>query len=273
MPRVIWNGAISFGLVHVPVALVPASGEGGIDFDWLDQRTMDPVGYKRVNKRTGREIESRHVVRGVKVGPERYVVLGDDEIRAAYPKRTQTIEIEAFVKPEQVPFVMLEKPYYLEPLNKGEKVYTLLREAMHAAGVVGVARVVLHAKEHLAVLVAAGPALLLDTLRWASDVRPWTELKLPPEGRGALRDAELKMAGQLIEDMTEDWQGERYTDRFTEAVQALVDRRAEAGDTAEVQPLEGDGTPAPTNVVDLTELLKQSLGRKAPAKKTPRKRA
>lgn len=273
MPRVIWNGAISFGLVHVPVALYPASSESGIDFDWLDQRSMDPVGYKRINKRTGKEIAGEHIVRGVKIGPDRYVVLGDDEIKAAYPRTTQTIEIESFVRPEQIPFVMLEKPYYLEPLNKGEKVYTLLREAMREAGVVGVARVVLHTKEHLATLVAVGPSLMLNTLRWATEVRPWTELKLPAEGAGALKPAELKMAGQLIEDMTEDWQAERYTDRFSEAIQALVDRRAEAGDTAEVQPLETGGAPAATNVVDLTELLKKSLGRKAPAKKAAKKRA
>jgi DNA end-binding protein Ku len=282
MPRVIWNGAISFGLVHVPVALYPASSEGGIDFDWLDKRTMDPVGYRRINKRTGKEIDSEHIVRGVKVAPDRYVVLGDDEIKAAYPRTTQTIEIESFVRPEQIPFVMLEKPYYLEPVNKGEKVYALLREAMRAAGVVGIARLVLHTKEHLATLVSVGPALMLNTLRWSTEVRPWTELKLPPEGPKAanLKDAELKMAGQLIEDMTEDWDAERHTDRFTEAVQALVDQRAEAGQTADVQPLESGGAPAATNVVDLTELLKKSLGRKAgaapsppPAKKAPRKRA
>jgi DNA end-binding protein Ku len=100
---------------------------------------------------------------------------------------------------------MLEKPFYLEPIAKGEKVYTLLREAMLAAGVVGIARLVMHTKEHLAVLVPSGPALMLDTLRWAHELRPWTELKLPPEGRKAasLKDAELKMAVQLIEDMTE----------------------------------------------------------------------
>lgn len=265
MPGVIWNGAISFGLVHVPVALYPASSESGIDFDWLDRRTMDPVGYKRVNKRTGKEIASADIVRGVKVDRDRYVVLGDDEIKAAYPRTTQTIEIESFVPPEQIPFVMLEKPYYLEPLKKGEKVYALLREAMKSAGVVGIARVVLHTKEHLATLVAVGPALMLQTLRWASEVRPWTELKLPPEGAraAALKDAEMKMALQLVGEMTEDWQSDRYTDRFGEAVQALVDRRAAAGQTEDVQPLEdAAGTAAATNVVDLTELLQRSLGRK-----------
>ena len=123
---------------------------------------------------------------------------------------------------------MLERPYYLEPLAKGEKVYALLREAMAAAGVVGIARVVMPTKEHLAVLVPVGAALMLDTLRWQAEIRPCNELKLPAEGAKAAgqKDAELKVAQQLITDMTEDWQPERYTDRFIEAVQALVDQRA-----------------------------------------------
>ena len=98
MPRAIWKGAITFGLVHVPVALYPASQEDDIDFDWLDKRTMDPVGYKRINKRTGKEIDKDDIVKGVKQEDGDYVVLSDDEIRAAYPKTTQTIEIEAFVQ-------------------------------------------------------------------------------------------------------------------------------------------------------------------------------
>lgn len=291
MPRAIWKGAISFGLVHVPVALHTASAEHDIDFDWIDKRTMDAVGYKRINKRTGQEIASEHIVRGVKVKDGDYVIVGDDEIRAAYPKTTQTIELESFVEPTQIPFTMLERPYYLEPLAKGEKVYALLREAMRAAGVVGIARVVLHTKEHLAVLVPVGAALLLDTLRWSSEIKPWTELKLPPEGvAGArLKAPEMKMAQQLIADMTLPFDGAQYEDRFTASVQALIDERAKAGKTEAVRSLETAPAEAGTgNVVDLTALLKQSLagkkggggkaapaaGKASPAKKTaPRKRA
>ena len=274
--RSIWKGAISFGLVHVPVALLPASSEGGIDFDWLDRRSMDPVGYKRINKRTGEEIASEHVVRGVKVEGGRYVVLGDDEIKAAYPRTTQTIEIETFVAPGELPFMLYERPYYLEPLPKGEKVYALLREALRAAGRVAVARVVLHTKEHLAVLAPVGAALVLHTLRWAGELRPLEALALPPDGAeaAALKDSELKMARQLIADMTEPWQPERYQDRFTQAVQTLVAQRAEAGQTAEVQPLESVDAAATSNVMDLTDLLQRSLARRreggaAPAPVSP----
>ncbi|HZF79265.1 MAG TPA: Ku protein [Rubrivivax sp.] len=265
--RIIWKGAISFGLVHVPVALLPASTSAGIDFDWLDKRTLDPVGYKRVNKRTGKEIDKEHIVKGVKVEDGRYVVISEDEIKAAYPKTTQTIEIEGFVKAPEVPFTYLEAPYYLEPLARGEKVYALLREAMLDAGVIGIARVVMHSKEHLAALVPTGPALMLNTLRWAEEIRPAEGLKLPPEGKTAagLKDAELKMARQLVDDMTGKFEPDRYTDKFAGAVHALIKQRVAAGETSTVQPLEEAAGAAATNVVDLTELLARSLGKRKPA--------
>ena len=233
MPRVIWKGAISFGLVNVPVALYPGSQEVGINFDWLDKRSMDPVGYKRINKRTGKEIESANIVKGIKQDDGDYVVLSEDQIKAAYPKSTQTIEIEAFVKASEIPFVQLEKPYYLEPLGKAERTYALLREAMLAAGVIGIARVVMHTKERLAALVPAGPGLVLNTLRWAEEIRSWDELKLPAEGKSAnnLKEGELKMAAQLISDMTGAWNPADYSDHFTHAIHELVNKKLEAGQT------------------------------------------
>jgi DNA end-binding protein Ku len=275
MPRVIWKGAISFGLVHVPVALYPATQEDDIDFDWLDKRSMDPVGYKRVNKRTGREITKDNIVKGIRQEDDRYVVVSDDDIKAAYPKTTQTIEIEAFVDAREIPFVHLERPYYLEPVGKSAKVYALLREAMLKAGTIGIARVVIQTKEHLAALIPTGPALMLNTLRWGSEIRDWDELKLPPEGKGAagLKEAELKMASQLIEDMTTSWKPEDYGDRFKDAILALVAEKVKAGDTEVVTALEpaSEDTGAASNVVDLTALLKQSLGKgRAGSKPAPR---
>jgi DNA end-binding protein Ku len=264
--------------VHIPVTLYPAATDTGIDFDWLDKRSMDPVGYKRINKRTGKEIAKEHIVRGIKVDDGSYVLLSDDEIKAAYPRTMQTLEIDSFTQAADIPFTLLEKPYYLEPAAKGEKVYTLLREAMLQSGVIGIARLVMHTKEYLGALIPAGPALMLNTLRWARQIRPWTDLKLPPEGRKALKDSELKMARQLIADMTSDWQPDRHADTFTEAVQALVARRVAAGQTEAVEPME-EAAPGPSNVFDLTELLAKSLGQRKPAakarpaKKAARKRA
>ena len=271
MPRIIWKGAISFGLVHVPVALYPASQEIGIDFDWLDKRTMDPVGYKRINKRTGKEIDRDDIVKGIKQPDGEYVVLSDEEIKEAYPVSTQTIEIETFVRAGEIPFTYLEKPYYLAPVAKGEKVYALLRDAMAQAKVIGVARVVMHTKERLAALIPDGDALLLNTIRWAEELRPRDEIAFPAEGKGAAKpkEGELKMALQLIRDMTGEWNLTAYSDRFTSAIHALAAQRVKAGKTEKVTPVETDEVPsAARNVVDLTELLRQSLDtRKPPARK------
>jgi DNA end-binding protein Ku len=269
MPRPIWKGAITFGLVNVPIAVYPASQEGGIDFDWLDKRSMDPVGYKRINKRTGKEIEGDDIVKGIKQEDGDYVVLSEEQIKAAYPKATQTIEIESFVKAAEIDFVLLEKPYYLEPSGKGaDKVYALLRESMREAGVVGIARVVMHTTEHLAALIPSGPALILNTIRWASEIRSVSELKLPADGKTAtnLKPGELKMAAQLISDMTGKWKPADYTENFSAAVQKLVNRKIKAGDTESVSPVEDASMDErSSNVIDLTELLAKSLKRKPDA--------
>ena len=165
---------------------------------------------------------------------------------------------------------MLETPYYLEPIGKGEKVYALLREAMAEAGVIGIARVVMHTKEHLAALIPSGAALVLNTIRWASEIRPADELKLPEQGKTAagLKPAELKMAAQLIRDMTGPGKSGDYSDKFGAAVQELVNQKVAAGETETVTALED--APAQTgtsNVVDLTELLAKSLARRKPVTK------
>ena len=268
MQRAVWRGAISFGLVHVPVAVYPASQEAGIDFDWLDKRSMDPVGYKRINKRTGKEILKEDIVKGVKQDDGDYVVLSDEQIKAAYPKSTQTIEIECFVKASEISFVLLERPYYLEPIGKGDKVYALLRESMREADVIGIARVVMHTKEHLAALIPSGAALILNTIRWANEIRPSAELKLPAEGKAAanLKPGELKMAAQLIHDMTGKWKAADYTETFSVAVQKLVNQKVKAGETETVTPLEdAPAESGASNVIDLTELLAKSLAKRKPA--------
>ena len=193
--------------------------------------------------------------------------LSDDEIKNAYPKCTQTIAIETFVKASDVSFVYTEKPYYLAPEAKAERVYALLREALTQAGVIGIARFVLHNKEHLAALIPAGPALMLGTLRWAEEIRSPEALNLPKPGANSLKPAELKMAQQLIKEMTSDWKPEQFKDDFTSAVRALVQRKAKAGERATVEPFEDAPAAGESNVIDLTELLRQSLGSKAKAGK------
>ena len=261
--RVLWKGAISFGLVHIPVGLHSATTESGLDFDWLDKRSMDPVGYKRINKKTGKDITKENIVKGIAYEEGQYVVLSDSEIADAYPKTTQTIEIEAFVNASDIPFVHLERPYYVAPINKGAKVYALLRETLLKTGKVGVARVVIQTKQHLAALIPSGPGMVLNLLRWGDEIRPWTHLDLPPEGvkPAGLADSEMKMAEQLVASMSTTWQPENYKDEFKDAIMKLVEQRVKAGKTETVTPFENKEANAAdgAQIIDLTELLKRSL--------------
>ncbi|MDB5891719.1 MAG: Ku protein [Polaromonas sp.] len=261
--RVLWKGAITFGLVHIPVGLHSATSEQGIDFDWLDKRSMDRVGYKRINKKTGKEIAKEDIVKGIAYEEGQYVVLSDEEIAQAYPKTTQTIEIEAFVGASEIPFVYLERPYYVAPINKGAKVYALLRETLLKTKKIGVARVVIQTKQHLAALIPSGEGMVLNLLRWGDDIRPTEGLDLPPAGTKAsgIRDNEMKMAQQLVEDMSAPWDPVAFKDEFKHAIMRLVEQRVKAGQTETVTPLEdaSDISQGGAQVIDLTELLKRSL--------------
>lgn len=290
--RALWKGAISFGLVHIPVALHSATSDSGLDFDWLDKRSMDPVGYKRINKITGKDITKENIVKGIAYkngeggeGDGQYVVLSDEEIAAAYPKTTQTIEIESFVANTEIPFIYLERPYYIAPINKGKKVYALLRDTLLQTQRVGIARVVIQTKQHLAVLVPSGPGLVLNLLRWGGDIRSWEDLDLPPEGAKAagLSERELGMAKQLVDDMTSAWDPKLFTDSFKEEILALVERKAKAGKLETVTQLDASSDSAAgaeggrgAKILDLTELLQRSLrkggsgaGADAPKPKAP----
>lgn len=263
MPRTIWKGAVSFGLVHIPVALVPATTRQGIDFDWLDKRSMDRVGYKRINKTTGEDIVSENIVKGVEYEKGHYVVISDDEIKSAHPKATQTVDIVAFVDAKDISFLYIDTPYYLTPDRRGEKVYALLRETLIQTGKVGIANVVLRNKQHLAVVMPLGKALVMNTLRWADEVRGIEYLELKDEALDPdLADRELDMAKRLVEDMTEKWKPEQYKDTFQDQIMDLVEKKAREGKLEAVGGPEEAVDRRSADVIDLTELLKRSLAGK-----------
>jgi len=267
MARAIWKGAISFGLVHIPVALVSATSSQGVDFDWLDSRSMDPVGYKRINKVTGKEVTKEHIVKGVEYQKGQYVVLSEEEIRSAHPLSTQTIDIFSFIDSQQIPLQNIDTPYYLAPDKRGGKVYALLRETLDKTGKVALANVVLHTRQHLAALMPLESALVLVMLRWPAQVRSLDELALGSEvTRPDLAKGELDMAKRLVEDMSADWKPEDYRDNFQDKIMALVDKKAREGKIENVETATGEEERKTADVIDLTELLKRSLGGKGASK-------
>jgi len=272
MARAIWKGAISFGLVHIPVALVSATSSQGVDFDWLDKRTMDPVGYKRINKVTGKEMTKENIVKGVQYEKGRYVVLSEEEIRAAHPKSTQTIEIFGFVDSDQIPLQNIDTPYFLTPDKRGEKVYALLRETLVDTQKVALANVVLHTRQHLAAVMPLESAMVLVILRWPAEVRTLDTLELTSAVTEAtLTKAERDMARRLVKDMSSDWQPEEYRDTFEEKIMQLVETKAREGKIEDVETDVGEPERKSADVIDLTELLKRSLGGKGPTKSAEKK--
>lgn len=270
MARAIWKGAISFGLVHIPVALVSATSSQGIDFDWLDSRTMDPVGYKRINKVTGKEVTKEHIVKGVQYEKGQYVVLSEEEIKSAHPLSTQTIDIFSFVDSEQIPLQNIDTPYYLAPDKRGGKVYALLRETLSQTNKVALAHVVLHTRQHLAALMPLESAMVLVMLRWPAEVRSLDTLELGSEvTKPELAKGELDMAKRLVEDMSADWSPEDYRDSFEDKIMALVEKKANEGKIEAVETATGEDERKTADVIDLTELLKRSLGGKSTGKTKP----
>jgi DNA end-binding protein Ku len=268
MARSMWKGAISFGLVHIPVEMYPAVSSQGLDLTMLDRRDFSPVGFKRYNKSNQKEVPWDEIVKGYEYTPGEYVVLSEEDLRRANPEATQTIDIAAFVDAEQVPLLYYDQPYYLAPGKGGDKVYALLRETLKATGKVGIARVVIRVKQHLAALVCVGDAIVMNTLRYADEIRDPGELKIPaPDAKNAtISDKELQMAKALVEGMSSDWHPEEFHDTYREDVLALVEQKIAANETHSITvPTETRERAASSNVIDLVSLLQASLGKK-PAK-------
>lgn len=266
--RSMWKGAISFGLVHIPVDMYTAVESKGLDLTMLDRRDFSPVGFKRYNKGNGKEVAWDDIVKGYEYEDGEYVVLSDEDLRRANVEATQTIDIQAFVDADQVPLIYYDQPYYLAPGKGGAKVYALLRETLREAGKIGIAHVVIRVKQHLAALVCVGDTIVLNTLRYPDEMRDAGELKIPsPDSKtAAVTVKELKMAMALVEGMSEDWEPEQYQDTYREDVLALVKKKIKAKQTKTItQPEPEKEKRTSGKVIDLVALLQASLGKK-PAK-------
>jgi DNA end-binding protein Ku len=258
--RTLWKGAISFGLVHIPVTLHSATAENRMKFNLLDKKTMNPVGNKQVNKATGEAMAKEEIVKGFEYEKDQYVTLSPEEIKAALPKSTQTIDIEAFIDGSQIPTTYYNKPYYVAPASKGQKPYLLLLETMRRTGKVGIARVVISTRQHLVALVPWENVLVLELLRWADEVRDTAGLPLPDADETKITDRELKMAEQLVNDLEDEWKPEAFHDEFREKLEQVVQEKVKAGEGGHImKPLEGEEVKTSADIIDLTELLRRSL--------------
>lgn len=276
MARSLWKGAISFGLVHIPVELYPAVRENELDLTMLDRRDFAPVGFKRYNKRSGQDVTWDDIVKGYRYSDDEYVVLSDEDLRRANVEAARTIDIRAFVHAAEVAPTYYEQPYYLAPLRGGDKVYALLRETLRQAGKIGIATVVIRTRQHLCALACIDDAIVLNTLRYRDEMRATQELELPPRAPEAsgIAERELRMALSLVQGMTEPWQPEQYRDTYRDDVLALVEQKVKARQTRTITPAAAEPADTPLgNVVDLVALLQQSLGGKAGAAEKPAGRA
>ena len=275
MARALWKGAISFGLVHIPVELYSAVQQHDLDLTMLDRRDFAPIGFKRYNKSTGKEVSWDNIVKGLEYEDNEYVVLTEEDLRQANVEATQTIDIQAFVDASQVPLTFYEQPYYLAPSRGGAKVYALLRETLRKSGKIAIATVVIRTRQHLCALLCSEDQIVLDTLRYPNELRSTEELKLPPTSlkSAGISDKELQMALSLVEGMSEDWNPKQYHDTYRDDVMALVRKKVKAGQTQTITAPESEERPASSgNVVDLVALLQNSLGKK-PAKSAPKRAA
>ena len=279
MPRTIWKGALSFGLVNIPVGLYPATSDKTVHFNQFEEGTSDRIRYKKVNERTGEDVSNDRIVRGFDLGGGEYVILTDEELESAEPKKSRQIEISDFVDIGDIDPVYFRSSYYLAPEGDGaDKAYALLRRAMVEAGKVGVATLVMRNKEYLVALRPDEDALALHTMYFSDEVRsPGKELPDLPED-GDVTSRELSMAQLLIESMESDWDPDRFHDTHREKVEQLIEEKRQGH---EIVIQEG---PEPAKVVDLMEALNASIKaaarptgkatarRAAPAKKAPARR-
>ena len=272
MARSLWKGAISFGLVNVPVELHSAKKRAAeLDMTRLDKRDLAPVGYQRVNKATGKEVAWGDVVKGYEYKDDKYVVLSDEDFRRANPEASRTVDILAFVELADIEPQYFETPYYLKPEKRGEKAYALLRETLQKAGKAGVASVVIRTKQYLAALVAQDDLLVLNTLRYAEELKAPSELEIP---KAKVTPKELDMALRLVDDMADKWQPAKYKDTYRDDLLKRIKEKDKAGQTEELTEPEKDAArPAKgADVIDLMALLKKSVEKKPAKAKRPARR-
>ena len=263
-----WNGSISFGLVTIPVALYPATRREELSFRLLRASDQSPVNYKRVAEVDGKEVPWDEIVKGYEYEKGKFVILKDEDFqRVDLEAAAQTIDIIDFVKVEEINPMYFQKPYFLEPQKGGDKAYALLREALRVSGKIGVAKVVIRTREHLAGVKAQGHAIILEIMHFSDELVDADSLKFPKSELARAR--EVDMAKKLIDGMTAKWNPDKYEDDYKTQLMAMIEEKVKHPDQKQPAP---KATKKPSNVIDLMSVLEESLshtrGGKGAATKT-----
>lgn len=251
--RAIWNGAISFGLVNIPVDLLGAEQRNDIKFNMVDSRDHSRIRYERVNEETGEEVPWNQIVKAYEFSEDNYVIVTDEDFENADAKATKTIDIETFINLEELELKYLEKPYYIRPRKGGEKAYVLLRDALEQTDKIAIARVVIRTKAYLAAIYPAEDMIILNLIRFHQELKSTEDIKIPENVK--LTKKELDLAVKLIDDMSEEWHPENYEDEYRTALMDRIMAKAEGQGLKE----DPEDDEEPSNVIDIMDLLKKSV--------------
>jgi len=262
-PRAIWRGAISFGLVYIPVHLHTAARDSSLDLDLLDSRDFAPVGYQRYNKRTGKVVEWNKIVKGYEYRKGQYVALTDEDFRQANVEASETIDIVSFVERADIPPEYFEMPYYVEPADGGEKTYVLLREAMRGGSRVAIGSFVIRGRQHFCAIIAHERALMLNTLRFAEEMVAADDLELPSASArsASVSPKEVAMARRLVEEMSGAWKPDAFKDTYRRDLMRRINEKVRKRQTHVLTPAaetEEEARPS-AKVIDLMAVLQKSL--------------
>lgn len=267
MPRIIWRGTISFGLVNIPIALYPATRREELKFRLLRESDLSPVNYKRVADKDGKEVPWNQIVKGYEYEKGKFVVLKDEDFQRVDLEATQTVDIQDFVDLDDIDPMYFYKPYYLEPQKGGDKAYALLHDSLKDSKKVGIAKVVIKTRQYLAGVKPEGGALVLELMHFADELADPEKLHVPKKVR--VGKWEMTMAKSLIESMSAKWNPEKYRDDYSEALMEVIEEKVEAGrKEIKTKPKK---TPKPTKVLDLVSVLQKSLKETGGKKKSGNK--
>jgi len=261
--RPIWKGSINFGLVNIPISLHTAEARSDeLSFKLLDRHNLTPIHYQRINEKTGKEVPWNQIVKGYEYKAGKYVAVTEKDFQSANVEATQTIEITDFIDVGEISPIYYDKPYYLEPLKKARKSYALLCKVMQRTGKIGIAKIVIRSREHLAALIPDGPMLILNLLRFPYELRKSDAFDVPKENLKQLGidEKEIKMAEQLVEAMVGKWDPKKYHDEYREDLMKLIEKKIKTGQTHIIDEPKGAKEPKrQAKVVNIMDLLKRSL--------------